>query len=280
MKKLGNINLNTLENEGTGTVTSRERRKFLKLGLAITGVYAGGKLLSVRSILGTANAATGGCVEEYDIDMHYSMMIRQALCIDCEQCMSACVKTNKVPEYGYRTRILTRRYRRAIDKPAEFIPVLCNQCNDAPCTRACPTKATYKNPDNGIVMMDDKKCIGCKSCMLACPYDARYFNAEKRAVDKCDFCYESRLSKGMSKTACSSACPTGARTFGNLSDPDDIVYQLVHQIEEAVWVIRPEDDTKPNVFYMKGTLTSVDKFLRSRKLKSSQRTKKIKGKQS
>jgi len=269
MKQLGKIDFDRLENEGTASVTSKERRKFLKLGLAITGVYVGGKLLSVQSIKSVANAATYGCVEEYDIDTHYSMMIRQALCIDCEQCMTACVKTNNVPEYGYRTRILTKRYKKAIDKPAEFIPVLCNQCNEAPCTRACPTKATYKNMDNGIVMMDDKKCIGCKSCMLACPYDARYFNAEKRAIDKCDFCWNSRLSKGKNSTACSSNCPTGARTFGNLSDPNDIVYKLVHQIEEAVWVIRPEDDTKPNVFYMKGTLTSVDKFLRSKKLKRS-----------
>lgn len=269
MKQLGRVNFDKLENEGTGSVTSKERRKFLKMGLAITGVYMGGKLLSVRSIVPAANATTDGCVEEYDIDKHYSMMIRQALCIDCEQCMTACTKTNNVPDYGYRTRILTKRYKKAIDKPAEFIPVLCNQCNDAPCTRTCPTKATYKDMTTGIVMMEDKKCIGCKSCMLACPYDARYFNSEKRAIDKCDFCWESRLSKGKESTACSSHCPTGARTFGNLSDPEDIVYQLVHQIEEAVWVLRPEDDTKPNVFYMKGTLTSVDKFLRSKKLKRS-----------
>ena len=269
MKQLGKIDFDKLENEGTGSVTSKERRKFLKLGLAITGVYLGGRLLSVRSIPAEAKAATYGGVEEYGIEKHYSMMIRQALCIDCEKCMEACVKTNNVPDYGYRTRILTKRYKKGLDKPVEFIPVLCNQCNEAPCTRACPTRATYKDMRTGIILMEDKKCIGCKSCMLACPYDARYFNSEKRAVDKCDFCWESRLSKGKKSTACSSFCPSGARTFGNLSDPNDLVYKLVHQIEEAVWVIRPEDDTKPNVFYMKGTLTAVDNYLRSKKLNQS-----------
>jgi protein NrfC len=85
----------------------------------------------------------------------------------------------------------------------------------------------------------------------ACPYDARYFNEEKHAIDKCNFCYDTRLSKGEKLTACAAACPAGVRIFGDLSDPSSEVYRLVHQIEHPVWVLRPEVGAKPNVFYMK-----------------------------
>ena len=265
--KLSKINFDELKNERTESVTVQERRKFLKLGLAVAGVYAGGKILSLTSVIGKAHAAGGGVeggidfVKKYPYNPHYSMVIRQALCVDCEKCIEACKSTNHVPEHGYRTRILTRRYTGMLGKEVEFIPVLCNQCNDAPCVRACPTRATYKDPVTGIVRMQSKKCIGCKTCMLACPYDARYFSDVRRAVDKCDFCWEERLSHGETQTGCSSACPTGARTFGNITDPDNVVYKLVHQIEEKVWVLRPADDTKPNVFYMKGSMRSVDSIL-------------------
>ena len=264
--KFPKIDFDKLKNEGTDSVTVRERRKFLQLGLAVAGVYAGGRILSLTSVIGTAHAAGGiGSVTKYPYNPHYSMVIRQSLCIDCELCVVACDTTNNVPEGNYRTRILTKKYTGKLDKQVEFIPVLCNQCNDAPCVRACPTRATYKDAVTGIVRMESKKCIGCKTCMLACPYDARYFNVEKKAVDKCDFCWETRLSKGEKQTACSAACPTGTRTFGNLTDPENIVYKLVHQLEEQVWVLRPEDDTKPNIFYMKGNMRSVDNILNEQK---------------
>lgn len=266
--KFPKLSLDKLINEGTGSVTPQERRKFLKMGLSIAGVYAGGTILSLTSVIGKAHASGGGhFIEKYPYNPHYSMVIRQSLCIDCEKCVDACNMTNHVPEYGYRTRILTKKYTGQLDKQVEFIPVLCNQCNKPACVRACPTKATYKDPVTGIVRMESKKCIGCKTCILACPYDARYFNVEKRAVDKCDFCWDKRLSQGEKETGCSAACPTGARTFGNLTDPDNIVYKLVHQLEEQVWVIRPADDTKPNVFYMKGNMRSVDNILNEQKFK-------------
>ena len=272
--KFPKINFDEMENEGTDTVTGRERRKFLKLGFAVAGVYAGGKILSLTSIVGSARAATGEGEVAHDIyNPHYSMVIRQAMCIDCERCVDACKHTNEVPDYAYRTRILTKKYTGKLDKAIEFIPVLCNHCNNPPCVRGCPTRATYKDPVTGIVRMESKKCIGCKTCMLACPYDARYFDEERHAIDKCDFCWETRLSKGETQTGCSAACPTGARTFGNLSDPDSVVYKLVHQVQEEVWVLRPEDNTKPNVFYMKGTIGSVDAILKGSKFKYFDPTK-------
>ncbi len=86
--------------------------------------------------------------------------------------------------------------------------------------------------------------------MAARPYNARYFNEETRAVDKCNFCYDTRLSKGMKDTACVEACPAGVRVFGDLSDPASEVYSLVHKPGTVVWVLRPETGALPNVFYM------------------------------
>lgn len=244
--------LEKLPSEGVETLPSEERRRFLRYGLAVTGVFLGGSVLSLTS----ARNARGqmGPVPapgKFPYKPHYTMAIRQNLCIDCERCMAACVKTNHVPSYGYRTKILEQQ--RAVG-PGEtervFMPVLCNHCNRPPCVRVCPTSATFKDKKNGIVMMDYKRCIGCKTCMAACPYNARYFKEENRAVDKCNFCIDTRLNKGEEKTACAAACPTGARTFGDLTDYDSEAYKLIHQPEKVVWVLRPETGAMPNVFYM------------------------------
>jgi len=254
--KLNKIDLDNLPNEGLDSVTEIERRSFLKVGLAITGVFAGGKILSVVSKVNEVYASSTEFTQEYPYSPHYSMVVRQGLCIDCELCIKACKETNDVPSYGYRTRILTKNVSDAIGRKQEFIPTLCNHCNEPPCCRACPTKATYKDPNNGIVMMESSKCIGCKMCVLACPYEARYFNAKRRAIDKCNFCWDTRLEKGEKLTACSSVCPSGARIFGDISDPENVVYKMVHQIEKQVWVLRPESGSRPNVFYMKATRSS------------------------
>ena len=250
--KFSKLDLENLKKENLDSVSMVERREFLKIGLVITGVFASGTILSAISNMNKVYASLEEAAEKYPYKPHYSMMIRQNRCIDCERCMEACIITNDVPEYGYRTMILQRDVPDAIGQKREFIPVLCNQCNNPPCVRACPVKATYKDKQNGIVMVNYKKCIGCKVCVMACPYNARYFNEEKHSIDKCNFCFDTRLSKGEKLTACAAACPAGVRIFGDLSEPDSEVYKLVHQIEKPVWVIRPEVGAKPNVFYMKG----------------------------
>ena len=249
---LNKIKIEGVKQESPENIPLMERRAFLKLGLLITGVFAGGSIFSATSIVEKAFASTREFAEQYPYKPHYSMIIHQDRCIDCELCMTACVKTNNVPTYGYRTRILERVDKKAAERSREFIPVLCNQCNTPPCVTGCPTKATYKNQTNGIVMMESKKCIGCKTCMAACPYNARYFNEETRAVDKCDFCYNARLSKGEKVTACAEICPAKARIFGDLADPGSEVFRTVHNMEKTVWVLRPEAGAKPNVFYTKG----------------------------
>ena len=245
-----NIDLNNLRNEGVENVPMQERRDFLKMGLAITGIFAGGSLFSAVSTFSSAHASD--FAKKYPYKPHYSMVMQQHRCIDCERCMEACVATNHVPnEHGaYRTTILEKETPDAVGGKREFIPVLCNQCNLPQCTRVCPTKATYKDKTTGIVLMDIKKCIGCLTCQEGCPYNARYFNEEVRAVDKCNFCLDTRLSKGKKDTACVEACPAKVRVFGDLSDPASEVYKLIHKPETTVWVLRPETGALPNVFYM------------------------------
>jgi protein NrfC len=248
------MNLKEIEkekNEGKEALPSEERRRFLRFGLAVTGVFMGGTVLSLTS---ARNAHGLGPIPEagkFPYKPHYTMVIRQNRCIDCERCMDACVQTNQVPSYGYRTKILEQQ--REIgpnEKERIFMPVLCNHCNRPPCVRVCPTTATYKDKVNGIVMMDYKRCIGCKTCMAACPYNARYFKEENRAVDKCNFCFDTRLSKGETQTACAAACPAGVRVFGDLTDYASEAYKLVHQPEKTVWVLRPETGAMPNIFYI------------------------------
>ena len=239
-------------NEGVDNLPSQERRRFLQFGLAVTGVFLGGSVLSLTSAR-NAHSSSGPVPApgKFPYKPHYTMVIRQNHCIDCERCKDACVKTNHVPSYGYRTTILEQQ--RSVgpeEKETVFMPILCNHCNRPPCVRVCPTTATYKDKKTGIVMMDYKRCIGCKTCMAACPYNARYFKEENRAVDKCNFCFDTRLSKGETTTACMAACPAGVRVFGDLTDFNSKAYKLIHRPEKIVWVLRPETGAMPNVFYM------------------------------
>ena len=243
--------LEKMESEDLSTLPSEERRKFLKMGLAVTGLYLGGTVLSLTSVKNVG--AAGGIVPmpgQYPYNPHYTMVIRERLCVDCELCKDACVETNDVPHYGYRTTILERR--RPLDNhryETIFMPILCNHCNRPPCVRVCPTTATWKDEKTGIVVMKPSRCIGCKTCMTACPYDARYFKEETRAVDKCNFCYDTRLSKGEENTACVEACPADVRVFGNLADDKSRVFKLIHTPDTMVWVLRPETGAIPNIFY-------------------------------
>lgn len=245
--------LEKLENEGLENLPSGERRRFLQFGLSVTGVFLGGTVLSLTSA-GKAQGALGGMTEakKFPYSPHYTMVMRQNRCIDCERCKEACQETNHVPAYGYRTTILSRERSIGPDKTELiFMPILCNHCNRPPCVRVCPTSATFKDEVTGIVKMNYKRCIGCKTCMAACPYNARYFKEENRAVDKCNFCYDTKLIETKGKgTACSTACPAKVRVFGDLTDPTSEAYKLIHAPEKVVWVLRPETGALPNVFYM------------------------------
>jgi protein NrfC len=236
-------------------VSLKERRDFLLLGLKVTGVFVGGSVLSLvpsqearSELLGTSVVGT------YPYQPHYAMIVYNNRCIDCERCIEACAQTNNVPSYGSRNTVLNRKKTgiAASKMIREFLPVLCNQCNRPPCVRVCPTKATYKDKKNGIVMTNASLCIGCKACMTSCPYNARYYNREIQAVDKCDFCYRRQLQNGKTNTACAEACPADVLFFGDLSDQKGDFYKLLHKPEETILVMRPESGTMPNVFYLQG----------------------------
>jgi molybdopterin-containing oxidoreductase family iron-sulfur binding subunit len=143
------------------------------------------------------------------------------------------------------------------------IAVLCNHCADPPCVRVCPTGATWKRQEDGIVMMDYHRCIGCKYCIVACPYGARSFNfsdprpfikelnadfptRSKGVVEKCNFCAE-RLARRQ-QPACVTACPEKAMIFGNVADPGSDVRQVLRSRNTIRR--KPELGTGPNVFYI------------------------------
>ncbi len=236
-------------------VSLEERRRFLRLGLTITGVLAGGSVLSLVPAQEVRSELLGASVVgTYPYQPHYAMIIYKDRCIDCERCIEACTQTNAVPSYGARNIVLSRKKTgvAASKMIREFLPALCNQCNRPPCVRVCPTKATYKDKKNGIVMMNHSLCIGCKACMTSCPYNARYYNREIEAVDKCDFCYHKRLQNGEKNTACAEACPAGALFFGDLSGQKSEFYKLLHKPDQTILVLRPESGSMPNVFYLQG----------------------------
>ncbi len=148
-------------------------------------------------------------------DNYYVMIHDEFLCIGCQSCTVACANLNEINEPFTRLQV---RIGGPVEGRYIFNRVSCRQCGDAPCVKVCPTGATFKDAD-GIVQMDASKCINCSYCIAACPYNVRFLDKSKGAVDKCDFCSHSRLPQG-EKPACVSVCPVNALLFGRLSSPD------------------------------------------------------------
>lgn len=127
-----------------------------------------------------------------------------------------------------------------------FVPKLCNHCASPSCVKVCPTSATYISPE-GVVLVDDKRCVGCCYCIQACPYGMRHLDRRlgRGGAEKCTWCYH-RITKGL-MPACVTACPTGARRFGVLSDPKDPVTAYIRA--NRVYTLRPETGNDPQVRY-------------------------------
>jgi molybdopterin-containing oxidoreductase family iron-sulfur binding subunit len=208
-------------------------------------------------------------------------------CIGCRRCVYACVEENnqsRDPQVHW-IRVLAMDQEKGVDfthanpyyQPEEvpeeghfYVPVACQQCRNPPCTKVCPTGATWTEPD-GIVVIDYDWCIGCRYCMAACPYGARSFNwgeptipkgdintsthylgnrpRPNGVVEKCTFCIQ-RTRAGQ-YPACVEVCPVGARKFGNLLDPEsEIRYIIEHK---RVLVLKQDLNTLPKFFYFYGT---------------------------
>ncbi|WP_243027072.1 4Fe-4S dicluster domain-containing protein [Thermus albus] len=175
----------------------------------------------------------------------YAMAIDLSLCVGCAACAVACKMENQVPPGVFNLWIRERELGTYPDLVVEFRPEQCLHCENPPCVPVCPTGASYQTQD-GLVLVDPKKCIACGACVAACPYDARYLHPEGY-VSKCTFCAH-RLERGR-EPACVETCPTLCRTFGDLDDPESPVSRALREAGR-VDVLRPELGTKPKLFYL------------------------------
>jgi dimethyl sulfoxide reductase iron-sulfur subunit len=206
---------------------------------------------------------------------HWGMVINLDKCIGCEYCMRTCCANNDVnPDKPWNIVV----EEKTSTGQTFYFSRPCLHCQNAPCIEVCPVKATYHRED-GLVMMDYDRCIGCRYCQVACPYDARRFNwkpytepnpyvptygtpqVERRprgVVEKCTFCVQ-RIDLGLESgkipgedpeatPACVGICPVGARVFGNLKDPSSQIFQLIE--ENPTIRLNEELGAEPSVYYI------------------------------
>ena len=192
--------------------------------------------------------------------MRYGFVIDQRKCIGCHACTVACKEENQVPLGVNRTWVKyiekgvfpdTRRY---------FTVMRCNHCDNAPCVTICPTVALYRRPD-GIVDFDGARCIGCKACMQACPYDALYIDPETNTAAKCHYCAH-RVESGL-EPACVVVCPVQAIVPGDLDDPGSTIARLV--ASQPTQVRKPEQGTRPKLFYVGAEAAALTPELQERR---------------
>jgi Fe-S-cluster-containing dehydrogenase component/formate-dependent nitrite reductase membrane component NrfD len=176
---------------------------------------------------------------------NYGFAIDLRKCIGCHACTIACKAEHDIPVGVNRCWVKTVEKGTFPDTQRLFLPVLCNQCEEAPCMKICPTSALYKRRD-GIVDLNGEACIGCRACMAACPYDQLFIDPNTRTAEKCNFC-ANRVENQL-QPACVSVCPTECRVFGDLDDPKSEVARIVQR--EAFMVRKPEKGTGPRVFYL------------------------------
>ncbi|ATG49272.1 sulfate reduction electron transfer complex DsrMKJOP subunit DsrO [Celeribacter ethanolicus] len=208
--------------------------------LGAIGQVTIGAAASVAGAGQSASAAEGEHVP------HWGMVVDLRKCIGCQACTVACIMENAVPEDAFRTHVSVYELVKDGKDPAMvMLPRLCNHCDDPPCLPVCPVEATFK-AENGEVLVDASKCVGCAYCVQACPYDARFINHETQVADKCTFCFH-RTQAGL-LPACVETCVGGARNFGDLNDPESEVSKMLRDNE--VSVLRPEMHTNPNVYYI------------------------------
>ena len=193
-------------------------------------------------------------------------------CIGCHTCANACKMQNNVPDGMLWNRVLTEGCERFDSAEGTYpnlsrtyVPLACQHCENPACLKVCPTGATYKD-EQGRVEIDYDRCIGCRMCMAACPFNARVFNWEdpqrdgdfnwgdarvpvrtRGVMEKCTLCKE-RTDAG-EEPMCVVCCPTHARVFGDLDDPNSELAQLRATKGKSVHILLEEKGTKPQVFY-------------------------------
>ena len=253
------------------------RRAFLKLaGRVVAGsmVIYGAPAAIVSKLTAPKTASADAPPPNYNPKAHeWVFIVDTARCIGCGRCVRACKEENRVPMDPHFTRTWIERYVQTgdgelhVDSPdagihgftayeinqkyageeitkSFFVPKLCNQCEKPPCVQVCPVEATFKTAD-GVTLVNRDKCIGCRYCIQACPYGARYLDPDEHVADKCTWCYQ-RISRGL-LPACVTVCPVGARKFGDLRDPESEVSKIVEELR--LYVLKEDLGTKPRVHY-------------------------------
>ena len=210
------------------------RRTFLRSLLgAGAAVTVGGVALNAERIVAAAPDEQGPAAR-------FALVIDTTKCVGCGACEKACTLRNQLPEDVSYIHILSQE----INGVRRFLPVQCQHCADAPCAHVCPTKATYRRSD-GVVLINEKLCVGCKYCEVACPYQARTFDEERGVVDKCWLCLDRVLQGGV--PACVEACVLGARHFGRQDDPNSEVSKLI--ASGRAKPLHPEFGTRPSILH-------------------------------
>jgi len=244
--------------------TQMERREFLNACARKLPEF-----IMLFAVVGGAEILSAQEEQKYDPSGHnYAMGIDIHKCIGCGRCADACKKENKVPIEPRYFRTWVERYiipsagETIVDSPDAgidgfpepdkgmdilrtfFVPKLCNHCASPPCVQVCPVGATFISRD-GVVLVDEKYCVGCRYCIQACPYGARYLHPIKKVADKCTFGYH-RITKGL-RPACVEVCPTQARVFGEAGEQSSPLRRFLRFND--VTVLKPSLNTSPKVYY-------------------------------
>ena len=171
---------------------------------------------------------------------HNCIVVNLDRCTGCFGCEIACKMENNVALGQRWSKVFTVGPVGEYPNMTRYaLPTMCQQCKDAPCVHVCPTGASYRDSNTNVVLVDKEKCIGCKYCMMACPYGVRSWNKTEKCVEKCTLC--GQLTSAGKLPACVKSCAAGARFYGDLDDPNsDVSKELAKYPAEAVHTLEDQ----------------------------------------
>lgn len=182
--------------------------------------------------------------------MKYSLVIDLDRCNGCDTCITACKYENALPLGVRNCRVPVIGPTGTFpDIEQYWLPLQCQQCANPGCIEVCPTGASYRNEETGVVLVDDGLCIGCLSCLKGCPYDVRVLNPETNTISKCTLCHQHHSEEDW-KPVCVADCCTGARLFGDLDDPESDVSKAVAAAGENAHKLDDPNGVEPSVVYL------------------------------